>query len=268
MINRTAATFFASACAAAVLAIPVGASAQDQDRGEKRTRIAIGPQFVPSYPGSDKTSIRPLMDISRARDGEEFTFEAPDESFGFAIFRNDGLSIGPSLGLEGKRSSADVGGALPEVDFTFEVGGFVQYEAGENLRLRAEVRRGVNGHDGLIGVVGADFVARDGDNQVFSIGPRVTFSGENYQNAYFGVLPQDAGPSGLAAYDAGGGLQAVGATAGYIRQFTPRWGIMGYAKYDRLVGDPADSPVVSAFGSRDQFAGGIALSYTFGRGVD
>jgi outer membrane protein len=63
-------------------------------------------------------------------------------------------------------------------------------------------------------------------------------------------------------------VQAVGVTAGYLRQLTPRWGIYSYAKYDRLVGDAADSPIVRQFGSRDQFSGGLALTYTFGGGRD
>ena len=37
----------------------------------------------------------------------------------------------------------------------------------------------------------------------------------------------------------------------------------GYAKYDRLLNDAADSPVVRRFGSRDQLSGGAALTYTF-----
>jgi outer membrane protein len=70
--------------------------------------------------------------------------------------------------------------------------------------------------------------------------------------------------TGLAAYRPGGGIQAVGATAGFIKQLDKRWGIYSYAKYDRLVGDAADSPVVRVHGSRDQFSGGLALTYTFG----
>ncbi len=256
------------ACVVAMLAYPAAAAAQDSGDGTTRTRIALGPQIGPRYPGSDEVSFRPLVDFSRARDGEEFAFEAPDESFGFPVYSTGGFAFGPSIGFEGKRASRDVGGALPKVGFTIELGGFAQYQVSEHFRLRADARYGVNGHEGLIGIVGADYVMRDGDRQVLSIGPRVTLTDSNYQNAYFGVLPADAAASGLPAYDSGGGVQAIGATVGYIQQFTPRWGIYSYAKYDRLVGDPADSPLVRAFGSRDQFSGGIALSYTFGDGVE
>ncbi|MGB3739763.1 MAG: MipA/OmpV family protein [Pontixanthobacter sp.] len=248
------------------VAASMPAHAQDgrQDDGERRTRIALGPQLVPAYPGADGLVLRPLIDFSRADAGDDFAFEAPDESIGFSLFRTGDLSFGPSANFEGERSSGDVGGLLPEVGFTFEIGGFAQYQATDNLRFRADARQAINGHDGFITVLGADFVQRDGDDHVFSIGPRVTLTDGNYQSAYFGVDPQDAAISGLPAYDADGGLQAVGVTAGYIQQFSPKWGLYSYAKYERLVGDAEDSPVTALFGSKDQVSGGVALSYTFG----
>ena len=230
----------------------------------KRTRVALGPQLVPTYPGASELSLRPLVDLSRAPAGQPFAFEAPDETFGITLLRSGGFSIGPSLGFEGKRRARDVGTNLPEVGFALEVGAFAQQELGENLRLRAEARQGVSGHEGFISVVSADYILRDGLRQEISFGPRLTITDGNYQDAYFSVRPEDAAAAGLPAYDAGGGLQAIGATLGYVRQFTPRWGIYSYAKYDRLVADAADSPIVRQYGSLDQVAGGVALTYTFG----
>ena len=254
-------------CFLAAAAIATPTSAQNNDAEPLRTRVALGPQIVPSYPGSDEVAFRPLIDFSRARGDDEFAFEAPDESIGFTLLNTERFSFGPSAGFEGKRSSSDVGGVLPQVDFTIELGAFMQYQLLPNVRLRAEARQAVNGHDGFIANFGADYVWRDGDRQLFSIGPRLTVTDSNYQDAYFGVRPEDAAAAGLPAYDADGGVQAIGATAGYTRQFSPRWGMYSYAKYDRLVGDPADSPVVERFGSRNQIAGGVALTYTFGRDV-
>jgi outer membrane protein len=39
--------------------------------------------------------------------------------------------------------------------------------------------------------------------------------------------------------------------------------VFGYARYARLVGDAAKSPIVRQFGSRNQLSGGIGLNYTF-----
>ena len=256
-------------CAFAVAAGAFAPAALAQDASEqRRTRVALGPQLVPSYPGSDSVSLRPFIDLSRTRGDTPFEFEAADESFGFPLLRHEGFAIGPSLGFQGSRTAKDVGAPVAKVRTTFEAGGFVQYQLTPSLRARAELRKGIGGHKGWIGTVGADYVARDADQWLFSVGPRVTIGDDRYHRAYFGVSAADAQATGLPRFVAQGGVQAVGLTTGLIYQFTPTWGISSYAKYDRLVGDAADSPIVRRFGSRNQFSGGLALTYTFGANRD
>jgi outer membrane protein len=244
-----------------VLAVPAAAQDSDPEDSGKITRIGLGPHIYPSYPGSDEYDVGPLVEFARKNPGETFGFEAADESFDIALIDTGGFSFGPALNWEGKRSASDVGADLPKVKFSLEPGGFVAFEPGENFRLRAEMRKGVTGHKGWIGMVSADFIVRDGDEWLFAIGPRLTWSDERYQDAWFGVAPADAMASGLPAYDPGGGIQAYGAAASFLTQLGPRWGIYSYVKYDRLTGDAADSPLVRQLGSRDQFAGGLALTY-------
>jgi outer membrane protein len=245
------------------------AAADGEDKPKKeprRVRVGLGAQFVPAYPGADKLNLRPLVDVSLSRGSKPFDFEAPDESFGPSLIKAGGLEIGPALNFESSRKAEDVGAALDKVPFTFEAGAFVQYAFSPKFRIRGEARKGLGGHDGWTGQLSADYVARDGDDWLFSIGPRLTVSNGRYHRAYFGVTPAESAVTGLAAYRPGGGIQAVGATAGLLKQLDKRWGIYSYAKYDRLVGDAADSPVVRVHGSRDQFSGGLALTYTFGGG--
>ncbi len=231
--------------------------------GPVRTRIGLGAQVYPSYPGSDQFDVGPMFDFDRARGSEPFRFEAPDESFGFALFEAGGFRTGPALNFEGARDAEDVGAELPKVKFSFEPGAFVSYDFSDSFRVRGELRKGVTGHKGWIAMAGGDYVVRDGDEWLFSIGPRVSWSNNRYQDAWFGVSTADALASGLPAYDPGGGIHAVGATASFETQFGPHWGVATYAKYDRLVGDAADSPVVRALGSRDQFSGGLSFTYVF-----
>ena len=247
--------------AAMVFAAP--AAAQEDGEQPRRTRITLGVQAYPSYPGSDEFEIRPLTGLDRARGDEPFRFKAPDQSFGLTLVETGTFSIGPVVNFEGGRDADDVGANLPKVKFSVEAGGFAQVSLGENFRLRGEVRKGVTGHKGWIGSAGADYVMRDGDDWLFSIGPRVTWSNNRYQDAWFGVSPAAAFASGLPAYNPGAGIQAYGAAASFLTRLGPRWGINTYAKYDRLVGDAADSPIVTQLGSRDQFSGGLGLSYTF-----
>lgn len=257
-------TFALAAASLAILSAVPALAQDDEDNRPRRTRVALGPQLVPNFPGASDVVVRPFIDVSRARGGDPFAFEAADESAGFPLWRADGFAIGPAVNFEGKRSRSDTDGALPKVGFSVELGGFMQYQLTPAFRLRAEARQAVSGHDGFVANLSADYVARDGDRWLFSLGPRITLTDARYQRAYFGVGPADAVPDALGAFRPDGGLQAVGGNAGLVHQITPRWGIMGYAKYDRLVADPGKSPVVRTFGSRNQVSGGLAVTYTFG----
>lgn len=264
MANRRTALSLLLYASPLLALVPVSAHAQDTDAGgEKRTRVILGPQLSPSWPGSKDLSVGPYIDVSRTRESE-FAFEAPDESFGSPLLNSGNFAFGPALGFIGKRTGADIGADLPKVGFTFEVGAFVQASLTPALRVRAEGRKGLSGHKGWTGEVSADYIAREGDNWLFSIGPRVTLGDAKYQRAYFGVSPTASSTSGLPAFDVDGGVQSVGITAGYLRQLSPRWGLAAYARYDRLVGDAAESPVTREFGSRNQPSVGLAVSYTFG----
>ena len=39
------------------------AQAEGGPREPRRIRLALGPQWVPSYPGSDELKLRPLIDV-------------------------------------------------------------------------------------------------------------------------------------------------------------------------------------------------------------
>jgi MipA family protein len=244
-----------------LVSLPANAQ-ENSEGGEKRTRVILGPQLSPSWPGADKFSIGPYIDVSRTRDSE-FEFEAPDESFGSPLVHSGNFAFGPAFGFIGKRKASDIGADLPKVGLSVEAGAFGQVSLTPELRVRVEGRKGLSGHKGWTGEVSADYVARQGDDWLFSIGPRVTLGDAKYTRAYFGVTPAAAAASGLAAYDPGGGIQSIGMTAGYHRMLSKNWGIAVYGRYDRLVGDAADSPVTRELGSRSQPSGGIALSYTF-----
>lgn len=247
----------------ALAAVAVPASAQESsENGEKRTRIILGPQISPKWPGADKFGVGPYIDVSRTRESE-FEYEASDESFGQPLVHSGNFAFGPAFGFIGKRKASDIGADLPKVGFTVEAGGFAQAYLTPALRVRAEGRKGLSGHKGWVGEISADYIARQGDDWLFSIGPRVTLGDAKYHRAYFGVTPAAATTSGLTPYDPGGGVQSVGVTAGYNRMLGKNWGIALYGRYDRLVGDAADSPITRELGSRSQPSAGIALSYTF-----
>ena len=78
----------AFAAGAFVLVMASPAFAQDDDGGSTRTRIGLGGQAHPNFPGSDEFDITPMFDFDRAKGDEPFRFEGPDDSFGFALVRS------------------------------------------------------------------------------------------------------------------------------------------------------------------------------------
>jgi outer membrane scaffolding protein for murein synthesis (MipA/OmpV family) len=255
---------------AAFLTLAAAAPAVAQDNEAPRGRIVtlgIGPGVVPQYPGADSYTIAPYLIGGLRRPGEPIAFNSGDDSASLGLLRYDSvINFGPAVRFQAKRNQDDVGAAVGDVGFTVEVGGFVQLLPSRNFRIRAELRRGVNGHKAWVGSLGADLILRDDQNYIFAIGPRVRWADNRYNDAYFGVTPAVAGTTGLAALDPDGGVYAVGGVANFTRRLGRNWGMQAYAGYDRLVGDAADSPIVRTFGSRDQFSGGAGLWIEFNVG--
>lgn len=238
------------------------ASAQEAS-DDIRVRVGLGAQVRPEFYGADKTEVGPLWDIDIARGDDQFSFEAPDDHLAIPLLSENGFAAGPVLNIEQSRSDKDVGLPLGKVKTTIEAGVFAEYLAVGSFRVRGEARKGIGGHEGVVGSIGADYISRDGDNYVFSIGPRLLFSDGRYQRAYFGVSPTAAIATGLPAYRPEGGVHAAALASGLSYQFNPRFGMFGYGRYERLMGDAAKSPVIRQLGSRNQYSAGIGLSYTF-----
>jgi outer membrane protein len=248
---------------AAIAVLPAWSAAAAEDNSDIRVRVGLGAQLLPEFIGSDDRSVAPLVHINIARDNHEFSFGAPDDSPSIALISTNGFSFGPAGNIQARRRESDVGAPVGSVSRTYEVGAFAQYMAGDSFRLRAELRKGINGHEGLVGYIGADKIWRDGDRYVFSVGPRVLFSDGRYQRAYFGVTPEVSLVTGLPSYRPGGGVHAVALASGASFELNNHWGLFGYARYARLVGDAGKSPILREFGSRNRLSGGIGLNYTF-----
>jgi outer membrane protein len=248
--------------ASVVLASAPVAEASAQLVGTYRVRVGLGAQLRPEYLGSDQREWAPAPRFSVAKGDQPFGFGAPDDSFGIRLIRSGDFSAGPAVKLRSGRTDSNVGLPLGKVGRSAEIGAFAQHEVSKSFRLRGEVLKAVSGHEGLVGSLGADYVNRDGDKHLFSIGPRVRLADSKFHEAFFGVTAQAAVATSLPAYRPGGGVYAVGLTSSANVALSKDWGLFGYGRYDRLVGDAARSPVVRDIGSRNQFSVGAGVTYT------
>ena len=248
--------------AAAAIALPA-TEAFAQSDSSYRVRVGLGAQIRPDFPGADDTEWAMYPHVAIAKGDEPFAFGAPDDSFDLRLISSNGFAAGPVGKIASGRRDSKVGAPVGDVSTTIEVGAFVQQTLGEAFRLRGEIRRGIGGHDGFVGNIGGDWISRDGDRYVFSVGPRVIFSDSKYQRAYFGVTPEAALASGLPVYQPDGGLHALGVVSGIDYALGGNFGLFGFARYERLVGDAKKSPIVRELGSPNQFSAGLGLNYMF-----
>jgi outer membrane protein len=256
---------FRFALPAALLLTAAPSPAQDGAPAGWTVTVGPGGAYVPAFPGADKLELRfwPIVNVRRR--GTEPRFQTPDDSFGIGLIGNSRFRVGPSLAIEPGRDEADAIPGIGDVGTTIEGGAFAEAFPAEHFRVRADVRKGFGGHKGVVADIGADAImGSPGDRFHLSVGPRVRFANARYVRAFYGISPAQSALTGLPVHDAGGGLHSAGALSFANYQLSPRFGVQAYGRYDRLLGDAKDSPLVlSSVGSRDQYEVGLGLTYTF-----
>jgi outer membrane scaffolding protein for murein synthesis (MipA/OmpV family) len=133
-------------------------------------------------------------------------------------------------GLEDVKASAEIGLGL----------GYTQ----RNFEAYADVRYGAIGHHAWVGELGANVVMHPSEELTLRMGPRAFFGSSRYANTYFGVTAAESAASGLAAYDAKGGLVSAGVELGATYALNDTWGVDGAVRWDKYMGDAKDSPIV------------------------
>lgn len=219
----------------------------------------------PDYEGSDdyEAGFKPIFNIRQ--EGSKEWLSLPDDAGGFALYSTSNFRIGPAFSFIESRDSSDNKAlhGLRDVDWTIEAGAFIEYWPRDWLRTRVELLQGLNGGEGFVANLSADGVWRPSEKWQFTLGPRLQFVNDQYNDTYFSIDAKESARSGLRQFDADGGLHSVGAGFSATYNWTPRFATKFFAEYDRLLGDAADSPIVDDRGSADQVTVGIGASYTF-----
>jgi MipA family protein len=222
-------------------------------------------QAIPNYPGSDRYTGVFYPSITYRRVGEPERFTAPDDGISITVFETANLRIGPVARIETGRFLDDDRRlfGLRKIPFDVELGGFLEYWPVSFLRARLELRHGVRDDIGFAGTAGLDFVQRVG-RFTFSLGPRVNFADDDYVRTYFGVTPAEAALNGrVYPFRPRGGITSAGGVASVMYRWNETWATTAYVGYNRLVGDVADSPIVTRIGSEHQLLVGAGVSYSF-----
>ena len=230
--------------------------------------ILIGAEgrFEPIFQGSKDNTWRPYPVFDFHRYGGPDNFRGPRDGIGIGVVNFGGLSIGPVGQLKIARRESDDPTALHglgNVPWAVELGVFAEYWWVPWLRTRAEVRQGFNGHHGIVSDITADAVVPVGSQLTLSAGPRVEVVTSAATSPYFSINAVQSAASGLAVFDAKGGIRAAGAGGQARYLWTPEWATHAFVEYDRLLGDAANSPLVVQRGSVNQLTLGAGATYNF-----
>jgi outer membrane protein len=220
---------------------------------------------APDFEGASSRSFKIAPIVSMGKVGPEARFVSRNDNISFSLYDSSAIRAGVTgKFIWGRDSSDHVDTAgMRDVKLGGEAGAFVEAYPTDWMRVRAEVRRGIRSHDGVVADVAADAFVDVTDTIRVSAGPRASFASKGYMNAWYGVNAAESAASGLAQYDPSGGLKSIGVGGAVTWKTTDRLTTSAFGEYSRLQGAAADSSLVRQRGSRDQLMFGVSATYKF-----
>lgn len=255
---------------------PGGPAGPHKPEGDWKITVGAATIYKPAFTGSKDYQAQAFPDL-KAEYKDRF-FASLFEGVGYNVVNNDSWRAGPIMKFDFGRAEKDdspfriAGGktnalkGLGDVDASVELGGFVEYSFGP-FSASLELRQGVGGHEGLIGETDLKykgFAGLFGKPVMYAFGPRATFADSNYNEAYFGITQAQSAKSGLAKYSAGSGLVSYGIGAFAMMPVSESVSLGLFGGYDHLASEAAASPLVKERGDKNQFTGGLRITYEFG----
>ena len=233
--------------------------------GNWTVMIGAEGQYRPDFEGANHSLFSPVPIFSIRRAGSVDQFRSPRDNASIALIDFGGLRAGPAGKFVPSRKASSYSelNGLGDVKSAFELGGFIEYFPVDWFRVRNETRNGFGGHQGVVSDFSADFIVPVTRAITVSAGPRFTWESTKAVSPYFSVDAVQAMATGLPVFDAKGGAHSAGAGAQVKYRINPQWEVHSYVEYDRLLGDAAKSPLVTARGSVNQTTVGIGASYSF-----
>ena len=269
-----AAAIFAAAPALAQDAQPL----PDPNDRSDYWQLAGGVGYTADYEGSDDYRLIPAAALRARVSGIEISTNST-YLYVDVIPSGDKMDIllGPIAGVRLNRASKikdDVVDRLPERNKAFEVGGFagVAFKGLTNpydaLTLRLDAVKDVgNAHESMVITPNISFATPLSRSFFASASVSADFVSDRFADYYFSVTPADSLASGLAPFDADGGMKnwKLGLLGNYALSgdLTKGWSIFATGHYSRLRGDFKRSPIVDDRGSASQWFAAAGVAYSF-----
>lgn len=227
-------------------------------------RLGAGLELEPTFQGSNstETEIDPFVVAAyRADWGNVFLTGG---GLGFSRMLTDSFGIQLQLETEDTREEGDdprlQGLGNQDEELELEIAG--RYFMGP-WTLDASIAP-ATGDKGIVWFVGGSYTQRTLDDRLFlTISADLSGSDKDNQQTDFGITPAQSAASGLPEYSPNGGLKSFGLDLSAEYRLSSRWYLYANIDYERLLGDVADSPLVTMGGSENNVEAGIGLFYRF-----
>jgi outer membrane protein len=253
MMKHNATRAVARAGWAFALTLAAGPVMAQEAEKDWQFMAGIGGTYGPAYAGADEFEVGPLLDFNASYKDDQF-FAGFRSGLGATVFRTENMKVQVALGYAFGRDEADDpqlagmgdidGQALGIFRLAYDLDGFA---------LGAELKGG--GDYGATLDLTAEREWEVTDRFALGVEAGAVLANADHQQTFFGVTAAQSATSGHAAFAPGGGLQSagVGLTARY--GLSPSTALIGGVRYDRLLGDAADSPLVLDKAQPSAFAG-------------
>ena len=174
------------------------------------------------------------------------------------------LQVGAVTGYITKRDQddGDLLHGLGDIDGGLVLGAYSAFSLGA-FTFDAAILEKVTGDDaGPEYRLGVETTRQVSERMKLGVRFGTTLASEDYMQTYFGVTPAQSRRSraGLPVYSPDAGVKDVFVALGASVDLSDRWLLKAGARYGRLLGEAADSPVIQ---TEHQVSGTIGLGYRF-----
>ena len=222
------------------------------------TAIRVGAVVLSgqSFQGASeqKTSALPGVFI-QASNG---LFADPLNGVGYSFEPIGDLQYGLRVNIDTGRSVETALPGFEKINARANLGAFANYTVNDKLTLRSAIRLGL-GEDskGSLLHVGGSYKLLQAGFFGVTANASLKYADSNYMQSYFGVTSAQFAASGIKAYKPSAGFAAakVGLTAG--TPLSREVFVFANVSVQRLMGDAANSPIVSKKTQPSAFIGGV-----------
>lgn len=254
----------------AILALACASVQADDQAAEWHGMLLFGAGIGPQYEGSDEYSAMPLFVGNFSRGNLYMGME--DGTLRANLLDSPSYELGPLLSFGTGREKDDIDNdavaALGTIDSAVEAGAFAAYSWSlseqSGMRIAAEYLQDTgSAYDGWRGGLSIGYSRGLSNGASLDIEASLGLVSDNYADTFYSVSRSESQASGLRRFDAGGGVDNFGLTAVMGYPLDEHYGLFGVVAYQRLLGDPAESPIVADEGDADQLMTGIGIAYLF-----